>query len=270
MRAREPDAQGVVVRDGVRVHWESFGEGDATVLLAPTWSIIPSRFWKLQVPHLARRYRVVTFDGRGTGLSDAPAGAAAYTHVEFAADLGAVLDAAAVSRAVLVGLSCGTTWTMQFAADHPERVSGVVAICPAVPLAPGHVERQVHPFDEPLDTDEGWAKYNASYWQRDYRGFLEFFFAQMFHEPHSTKQIEDCVAWGLEVPPGVLIDATHGLAACGAQPFARGVPARHRARPGDPRRPGPHPPARRRRRARRAHRRRAGHHRRWRARAAGA
>ena len=29
-------------------------------------------------------------------------------------------------------------------------------------------------------------------------GFLEFFFAQMFTEPHSTKQIEDCVGWGLE------------------------------------------------------------------------
>ena len=47
-------------------------------------------------------------------------------------------------------------------------------------------------------TDEGWAKYNRHYWQRDYLGFLEFFFAQMFNEPHSTKQIEDCVGWALE------------------------------------------------------------------------
>ena len=51
-------------------------------------------------------------------------------------------------------------------------------------------------FDEELDTDEGWAKYNRHYWLSDYRGFLEFFFAQVFTEPHSTKQIEDCVGWG--------------------------------------------------------------------------
>ena len=50
----------------------------------------------------------------------------------------------------------------------------------------------------PLDTDEGWAKCNLHYWRRDYRGFLEFFFAQQIPEPHSTKQIEDCVQWGLE------------------------------------------------------------------------
>ena len=75
-----------------------------------------------------------------------------------------------------------------------------MAICPAVPLAPGHPERHVHPFDEPLDTDEGWAKYNAPLLAAGRTAdFLEFFFGQMFHEPHSTKQIEDCVGWGLEI-----------------------------------------------------------------------
>ena len=56
-----------------------------------------------------------------------------------------------------------------------------------------------------LETDEGWAKYNRHYWKRDYPGFLEFFFSQCFVEPHSTKQIEDCVGWGLETTPEVLL-----------------------------------------------------------------
>ena len=60
-------------------------------------------------------------------------------------------------------------------------------------------------FDDELDTDEGWAKYNRHYWLRDYQGFLEFFFSQVFIEPHSTKQIEDCVGWGLETTPETLI-----------------------------------------------------------------
>ncbi len=54
------------------------------------------------------------------------------------------------------------------------------------------------PWEDELDTDEGWAKYNRHYWLRDYRGFVEFFFGKIFREPHSTKQIEDCVGWGLE------------------------------------------------------------------------
>lgn len=217
MRARQPDASGFAERDGVRLHWECTGDGPSTVVLLPTWSIIPSRFWKGQIASLARRHRVLTFDGRGTGRSSAPAGAEAYTHLQFADDIRAVLDATATTRAVLVALSCGATWAVQFAADHPERTAGVVAICPAIALTPGLPERHVHAFDEPLDTADGWAKYNTHHWLRDYPDFLEFFFGKMFEEPHSTKQIEDCVEWAMEVPPHVLIDATHGLKACGRE-----------------------------------------------------
>ena len=60
-------------------------------------------------------------------------------------------------------------------------------------------------------TDEGWAKYNSHYWQRDYLGFLEFFFAKCFNEPHSSKQIEDCIGWALETDPETLADTTRGI-----------------------------------------------------------
>ena len=65
-------------------------------------------------------------------------------------------------------------------------------------LTPGHPNYRRYPSTEPLDTDEGWAKWNVHYWRRDFRGFLEFFFSQQLPEPHSTKQIEDCVRWGLD------------------------------------------------------------------------
>ena len=122
MRALEPDATGFCERDGVRLHWEVFGSGATTVALLPTWSVLPSRFWKAQVATLARRHRVVTFDGRGSGSSSRPVGAEAYTHVEFAADIGAVFDATGTERAVLVALSCGATWGIQCAADHPRLI----------------------------------------------------------------------------------------------------------------------------------------------------
>jgi hypothetical protein len=50
MRACQPAVDGYVERDGVKVFYEVFGQGDPTVLLLPTWSIVHSRFWKLQVP----------------------------------------------------------------------------------------------------------------------------------------------------------------------------------------------------------------------------
>src|SRR5918994_1919892 len=77
-RARYPDESGYVERDGVRLHWEVYGSGEPTVLLLPTWSIIHSRHWKMQIPYLARHCRVLTFDGRGNGRSDRPQDPEAY------------------------------------------------------------------------------------------------------------------------------------------------------------------------------------------------
>ena len=96
----------------------------------------------------------------------------------------------------MVGVSCAALWGVLLAAEHPDRVAGAVFIGPAVALAPPLPERTVYSFDEPLDTDEGWAKYNLHHWLRDYRDFLEFFFAKCFTEPHSTKQIEDGIGVG--------------------------------------------------------------------------
>ncbi len=208
MRAREPDRVGTLDRDGVRVGYEVFGADHTTgpvVLLMPTWSIIHSRFWKAQVPYLARHYRVITFDGRGNGRSDRPPDPAAYRDDEFAADALAVLDATATARAVLVSLSIGARWTLMLAADHAPRVAGAVFIGPSLPLASQHRGRAVYSFDDPLETDEGWAKYNRHYWLAHYQEFLEFFFSQCFPEPHSTKQIEDCVGWGLETTAQTLL-----------------------------------------------------------------
>ena len=72
MRAREPDQEGYVERDGVKVGYEVFGTEEPAVLLLPAWSIVPSRIWKAQVPYLARHARVITFDPRGNGRSDHP------------------------------------------------------------------------------------------------------------------------------------------------------------------------------------------------------
>jgi pimeloyl-ACP methyl ester carboxylesterase/predicted glycosyltransferase len=204
-RARYPDSSGYTERAGVRLHYEVYGSGEPTIFLLPTWSIIHSRHWKMQIPYLARHCRVVTFDGRGNGRSDRPA--AGYDEHEFAADALAVLDATGTGRAVLVSLSLGAQRALLLAAGQPERVAGAIFIAPAVPLGPTPLDDPADCWDAELGTDEGWAKYNRHYWLRDYRGFLEFFFSQMFNEPHSTKPAQDCVGWGLETTADMLVAA---------------------------------------------------------------
>src|SRR4051812_34842784 len=188
-RARYPDEDGYVEREGVRLHYEVYGDGEQTVVLLPTWSIVHSRVWKMQIPYLARHFRVVTFDGRGNGRSDRPAGAESYRVREFAADALAVMDRTSTDRAVLVGLSRGSLWGTLLAAEYPERVAALVCIGPAVPLVfeDGAVTETVE--------DDG---FDVPPWEQDFEGFLQFFFARMFNEPHSTKAIEDAVGWGLE------------------------------------------------------------------------
>ncbi|WP_243058511.1 alpha/beta hydrolase [Nocardioides sp. SR21] len=214
-RARLPDRSGVAVRDGVELAWASYGTGSPTLLLMPTWSIVPSRMWKAQVPYLARHFRVVTFDGRGSGASGRPVGAAAYTDVEYAADTVAVMDDAGVDRAVLVSLSCGGTWSVHVAAGHPDRVEGLFSIAPACGLGVHDDAREEFGWSDRHPHARGWAKYNKHYWlEGDYRDFLEFFFTTMYSEPHSTKQIEDSIAWGLDVGPRTLVDTTAGRLGC--------------------------------------------------------
>ena len=224
MRAREPDFDGYVERDGVKVAYEVFGDGhQPTVLMMPTWSIVHSRVWKAQVAYLARQFRVVTFDGRGNGRSDRPAEADAYADAEFVEDAVAVLDATDTERAVLVGLSMGGLWSLLFAARHPDRVIAAAVFAAAVPhLRDGEAKpadepqgRPTDPFDEELEVYDGWAKYNRHHWLRDYDDFVQFFFRQIFSERHSTKPIEDGIGWAHETDGQTLVytrDASPTLA----------------------------------------------------------
>jgi pimeloyl-ACP methyl ester carboxylesterase len=158
MRARYPDVEGFVERDGVKVGYEVFGQGDQALVFPPIDGIVHSRCWKAQVPYLARSFKVVTIDPRGNGRSDRPQSAAAYADSEWVADTIAVMDATGVDRAVLVGL-CTSSWrALLTAGQHPDRVLGVVAISPWAPfLTPPLPARVEFDFDAVLDTEEGWA-----------------------------------------------------------------------------------------------------------------
>jgi pimeloyl-ACP methyl ester carboxylesterase len=108
MRAKMPDKEGLVDRDGVKIHYEVYGDGAETIVFVPAWSIAHARIYKAQIPWFSERFRCVTYDGRGNGKSNRPEDVAAYSLDNFAGDVLGVMDATGTERAILVGLSFGS------------------------------------------------------------------------------------------------------------------------------------------------------------------
>ena len=112
---------GVLVYDGGALAWESAGEGPDVVFLHP--GLWDGRVWDEQFGVFSRTYRVLRFDFRGYGRSSRPEPGRPYSHVD---DLAAVMDAASVERAALVGCSMGGSTAIDFALTYPSRVSALV------------------------------------------------------------------------------------------------------------------------------------------------
>jgi pimeloyl-ACP methyl ester carboxylesterase/predicted glycosyltransferase len=199
MRALYPVREGFVESGGGPISWEQYGEAERTVLFMPPWQIVHSRVWKMQLAYFARSFRVLTFDARGSGRSGRPA--TGYDHDSGAGDALAVLDATATPRASLVCFSRSTWHGLILAAEHPDRVDHLVLTATAADDTP-RVGPRFHQILEGHDVPDRW---NAHDWQAHYEEFLHYFFHEAFPEPHSTKQIDDGIAWGLDTTPEILV-----------------------------------------------------------------
>lgn len=115
----------------VMLTWEETGSGFPILLIQglgyARWS------WEDLVPQLADRHRVISFDNRGIGDSSKPQGP--YSVAQMAGDALAVLDAAEVDRAHVVGASLGGMVAQELTLAHPERVDHLVLLC-TTPGAP--------------------------------------------------------------------------------------------------------------------------------------
>ena len=155
--------------------------------------------------------RVITFDGRGNGRSDRPTDPAAYGEAEFAADALAVLDATGDgARGRRRRCRWARSASLVLAADHPERVAGLVFIAPVRRPAPASARagrrsgvrgaarhgRRLGQVQPPLLAARLRPTSSSSSSPR------------CFTEPHSTKPIEDTVGWGLETDAETLVATT--------------------------------------------------------------
>ena len=113
-----------------RISIDDSGEGPAIVLLH---GLTATRRYVVQGSRhlLGRGYRLVAYDARGHGDSDAAPDPGAYTYEDMVGDLERVLEEKEIDRPVLVGSSMGAHVATAFALAQPERVPALVQITPA-------------------------------------------------------------------------------------------------------------------------------------------
>ena len=110
--------------DGVRLFYEEVGSGTPIVFVhefGGNW-----QSWEQQMRHFGRRHRCVTFAARGYPPSDIPPDVDRYSQARAAEDIVAVMDAAGIDRAHVVGLSMGGFAALHLGLDHPDRARSLV------------------------------------------------------------------------------------------------------------------------------------------------
>lgn len=127
--------------DGTRLYWRLDGADDRPILVLLNSIGTDHHLWDAAAPHLLPVFRLLRMDMRGHGASDAPQGD--YSLPMLADDVAAVMNAARVDTAAIVGVSLGGMVAMQLALDHPDRVSGLALVCTSAQMDPAGWEARV-------------------------------------------------------------------------------------------------------------------------------
>ncbi len=124
--------------DGVALRWYETGRGTALLFIHEFGG--DARSWRPQVAHFARRHRCLTFDARGYPPSGVPADPGAYSQHSAVADAVAVLDAAGVDAAHIIGNSMGGFCALHLGLRHPGRALSLVVAGCGYGAPPEHAE----------------------------------------------------------------------------------------------------------------------------------
>lgn len=188
------DETGFANSAGVRIAWRRYGSGPDTILFIPTWNFVDSRVLRPEVDGLRDRFRVLTYDARGSGESDRPS--RGYRFADHLEDAVAVLDATKTTAGSVVATSAGTHVAALLAQRHPERVRRLVLIAP--------------PMDVPSDDrpDPSARKESGAPppdWRTDWSAYVPWFISTVFPEPGSETTINEIVEIALGADHAMLL-----------------------------------------------------------------
>ena len=214
MRAKLPEQRRVRrARRRPSIHYEVYGDGPQTMVFLPPWSIVHSRVYKAQMPYFSERFRCIAYDA----LRQRQVRPAGRRGRLFAGQLRR-------RRACRHGCDRGRRGhpgrpvvrrpaRLLLAAYHPERVKAAILAGVAAVVGPSYRLHDAAALpDASARRFEGWDKYNRAYWLANYPDFAEHFIRNIFSEPHSTKQIEDGIAWANETTGPVLVKTVEARA----------------------------------------------------------
>ncbi len=122
--------------NGIAIDYVIDGPEGAPWITFSTGISNDTSMWDGHVAGLADRYRLLRYDSRGHGASEATAGA--YTFEQLTGDVLGLWDALGIERSHLVGIGLGGMTAMALALDHPERVSALVAAACRAALTPDY------------------------------------------------------------------------------------------------------------------------------------
>jgi len=178
--------------DGVRLHYEEAGSGTPLVFVHEFAGDL--RSWEPQVRHFARLYRCIAYNARGYPPSEVPEDVERYSQDRARDDIRAVLDALAIDRAHVVGLSMGAFATLHFGMRYGERALSLTVAGGGYGAHPAHYAQFQADAKANAQAirEKGMAHFAATYGHgptrvqlknKDPRGFAEY--ARMLAE-HST------------------------------------------------------------------------------------
>jgi pimeloyl-ACP methyl ester carboxylesterase len=179
---------------GIRIHYRSIGVGRTAVVFVHGWACDLS-VWARQIEPLAGRARLLVLDLPGHGRSGKPN--VPYTMDLFAGAVNAVMEAAQVDRAVLVGHSLGTPVVRQFYRRYPAKTIGLVAVDGALqapPLDSAQVEKQAQAFSGP-----------------NYQDLLERMTAPMFPDERDAAIRRHVIQVARSTPQDVVVGAMRAM-----------------------------------------------------------
>jgi len=116
---------GYVEVNGGRIFYETTGKGPVIVMIHD--GVLHRETWNGQFAAFAGSHRVIRWDRRGYGRSDSPK--ASFSNLD---DLLILMRSLKVERATLLGCSSGALLAIDFALEHPEKVSSLVLVGPIV------------------------------------------------------------------------------------------------------------------------------------------
>ena len=168
----------VSATDGARIHYEVTGKTGATPVLMIQGLGASKNAWNLQRIAMATRFRCISFDNRGAGRSDKPT--EPFTLEQMADDAIAVLDAAGIETAHIVGASMGGVISQIVAVKYPHRVRSLTLVCTAC---------RNHPWRQELL--QSWAK------TAEEKGMIEVGkeAAQWVMSPRSFRRLVPAFTW---------------------------------------------------------------------------